>query len=395
MGDESMPRVLWLALIAMSWMCATARADVAWSAGDLVCAGGTALARFTEGYNEDIPQYQPLPAEIDRARLSSTPGADRRDCKLSNGWEVRLRMGTDQAFPYGMGGAAPPEYFSLWVNRRKVVSRMTWAEGYEKSFDDRSRIVGVLVTDGFVTVCRRLDKSVNCERNQIAIERMTPDQVEYPPPGIDVPKPGTIVIARGKNNRLCRNMVRSGASNEIRAPNSIWGFPFSVRPGDVSEVTWIDPSPMTPIDANSWPTEKNGRVGQLDLDGNKRSETVVRFSGSSHYFDGSYWIVIDEGVSLASVQDEIFPAGMERDPEKAAVGSIAKQWHAYAGGTPTLYPGVSPRFIHLDGYTYRGRVYFLAHPTLLTHDPTAVLIRPLPKGKIDVVCSFQVVRPTF
>jgi hypothetical protein len=91
----------------------------------LVCDGGVALARFTKGYNDDTPQYEKLPAEVDRANLSGAPGADRRDCTLSNGWTVRLRLGTDQGFGYGMGGATPPEYFSLWVNHRKVISRMT------------------------------------------------------------------------------------------------------------------------------------------------------------------------------------------------------------------------------------------------------------------------------
>jgi hypothetical protein len=387
-------RVFWTLAAILLVGASSARADIAWSAGDLVCDGGVALARFTKGYNDDTPQYEKLPAEVDRANLSGAPGADRRDCTLSNGWTVRLRLGTDQGFPYGMGGAAPPEYFSLWVNHRKVISRRTWAEGYEQSFEDRNRIVGVLVTAGSVTICKRVDASVVCDREPVTIARMTPDQFEYPPLGIVIPKPGSIKIVVGNGNRLCRAMVRTGRPGETSSPGSVWGFPLNAREVDTTEVSWIDPSPMKPIDTYSWPSMENGRVGQLDLENDRRSETVIIFSGGSGIFDGSYWIVIEQGVSLADVQSEIFPAKGEKDRARAA-GEIRKRWHVHAGGTDQLYPGVSTSYVHLDGYTYRGAVYFLAHPTRLTHDPTAVLVRPRANGRMETVCRFQVIRPNF
>lgn len=388
-------RAAWFALFLGSFVSAgSARADIPWSAGDLVCDGVAALARFTKGYNDDTPKYEALPAEVDRAGLSATLGADRRDCTLSNGWEVRLRMGSEQGFAYGMGGAAPSEYFSLWVNRRKVISRKIWFHGYEQSFDDQDRIVGVLITESSITICKRSDAKVACERSAIVVARMEPDQVEFPPPGIIVPKAGSIRITQGRGNRLCRQMVRTGRPANIVSPNSIWSFPLSARPIDFGEVDWIDPSPMTPIETHSWPLMKGGRIGELSLDPSRR-QTAVSFSFASRSFDGSYWVVLDKGVRLRDVEHQIFQDSDGDDIEKPSSMGGPKLWHSFSGGTPQLYPNVSPRYVHLDAYTYRGRVYFLTHPTLLTHDPTAVLVRPRPRGDVEIVCSFQVVRPNF
>ena len=45
------------------------------------------------------------------------------ECVFTNGESIRLRLGSDRSFPYGQCGAAPALWFSLWVNKKKVLSR--------------------------------------------------------------------------------------------------------------------------------------------------------------------------------------------------------------------------------------------------------------------------------
>jgi hypothetical protein len=87
-------------------------------ANDLVCSknSNVAAARFGgAGAN-------PVPSAIDGG-LSSVRSVAQMDCTLPNGWPLRIRIGERQVRPYGMGGADPPAFFSLWVAGRRIVSR--------------------------------------------------------------------------------------------------------------------------------------------------------------------------------------------------------------------------------------------------------------------------------
>jgi len=129
-----------------------ASADYVVAHADLVCdeARNVALARFAVAYNERLPVFAALPEALDHG-LSAQTGTGRRICRLANGWEVKLRNGTGQAYAYAQSGAAPGSFFSLWVDRRKLISRQIWTDhDYAES---KRGIVAVVITPSAITIC--------------------------------------------------------------------------------------------------------------------------------------------------------------------------------------------------------------------------------------------------
>src|SRR5690348_15760278 len=121
-----------LSVLSLAGFAGAAAADEFHVHGDLLCdrRAPIAVVRFTTSYNDERPVYRRLPAEADGG-LSAQTGSDRTDCRLPDGKTVRLRTGREQAFAYGAGGGDPPSFFSLWIDRRKALSRLVWREGYE------------------------------------------------------------------------------------------------------------------------------------------------------------------------------------------------------------------------------------------------------------------------
>ena len=393
-----------IAVLFGGWIVAQyAHADILRSSGDVVCASSrnVAVARFAHRYNEDPPVYAALPATVD-AGLSADKGTDRRTCTLANGWHVRLRIGSDQALPYGMGGADASEYFSLWVDRRKVISRRNWHPGYRDSFKGQHIVAIVVAPESLWTCAASQDAgepSPKCTSEPLRLEQGTVDEIEYPPPGKAPPIPGSVRISVGVGDALCGSLIGRGPWNEnALGERMIWDLNFStdLQP-DVAQHSWIDTSPLTAIDTQSWTPLRSGNVGRLDIDNDGVVDTVLKMEGWSHAFDGSSWFVFPAGVDPTGAEEKAFGAAMLASgetvvPEDAA---DATGLFVFRGGRLDLYPNVSPRYVHLDGYTYRGRTYFLAHPTNTEHDPSAILIQPQSKGRFKTICEFQIVRPNF
>jgi hypothetical protein len=101
-----------LSLLTFVGLAGAASADERHLHGDLLCDGKAAIAvvRFTISFNEERPVYRRLPVAVDGG-LSADSGSDRTDCRLPDGKTVRLRIGVEQVFPYGLGGREPAELF--------------------------------------------------------------------------------------------------------------------------------------------------------------------------------------------------------------------------------------------------------------------------------------------
>jgi hypothetical protein len=345
---------------------------------DLVCDAGKnlVLVRFSVSYNDDDPVYPTLPPELDRG-LSASTGSDRTDCTLSNGTTIRVRGGDEQAFGNGFGGGDPPAFFSLWINHRKLISRMEWKPGYAQSFDGLPVYDGVLIKDKSMTICATAeDKPQHC-RNQI-LDLTTPpvDHIEYGSNSHKSPVGSFSTIAKGvENQRFCEAyvaLIKDGTDTALRGGR---GTPFDF------DITALD---QQRYDGGF------GYSGLIELSPNV-SRRMMTWGSTDHYFDGDVIALAPPATTPEQIISAYPLDSIENWPMRVAPTGFT----LISGGQKQLYPNVSPRYVHLVPQKIYGKFYVLAYPTNHSNHPTAALVKPLADGGFVTLCAFNRTEPHY
>jgi hypothetical protein len=115
--------LLWIVLLAVSNQ---ANAD-SYGAGRLLCSKNKdyAVLQFTVRDRDGSAVWLPLPP-ISGGKRPSRPSqqeAGDSSCELPGGVFVEHEIGADAALPSGLCAATPPEWFYLWVGRKRVFNR--------------------------------------------------------------------------------------------------------------------------------------------------------------------------------------------------------------------------------------------------------------------------------
>ena len=350
-----------------------ARADVEMVDIDVVCDphANLALVRFPTPYNNDPGQYPRLPQRLDRG-LSASGGSNRSDCTMANGTTVRVRGGSEQAFDYGAGGANPPAFFSLWIDRRRVFSRQTWMPGYAQTFADLPTYDGILIEPGRLTICESTeDHRQQCKSRPLNLKALAIDRIEY---GASSSKPraGSIVsIAKGAaNQQFCSRYLENLGPDVYSA----------LRGADsTSSLTW---SPQDVVVAGNG--EGHPKSGIVDLSPGT-TRRMMAWGGTNHYFDGDVIVLAPSQMTTQDIGESYTFSDIETWPNIPAPAGVT----LISGGLPKLYPDVSPRYVHLVPKRIDGDLYIHAYPTNATVHPTAALVKPVAGGGFFTICAFD------
>jgi hypothetical protein len=362
-----------LALTLLLVIPALAGADEVTNHVDLVChaAANLALVRFS--ISEDAaPTYPRLPQALDLG-LSASAGSDRTDCTLANGTTIRVRGGQEQAFAYGMGGANPPAFFSLWINQRKVLSRKIWMPGYEESFNNPPIYDGVLIAANRITICATAEgKPQHCTSQPLDLANAPIDRVEYGSTTQKAPLGNVSVIAKGAaNQRFCEaylGLIKPGIES------SLLGQQTSLD---------IDLAP-TSLDS---PLARSGLVELLP----GVTRRLMIWAGEDHFFDGTVIAVAQSNMAMQNIIAAYPFNDIEDWPKRGAPPDVT----LISGGQKQLYPDVSPRYVHLVPQRIDGSLYVFAYPTNKKVRPTAALVKPLADGGFATLCAFNRTEPHY
>jgi hypothetical protein len=365
-----------LMLVSLLAFPAAAEADWLTTHVDLVCdaKANLALVRFSD--SEDLPSYPRLPQGLDHG-LSASAGSDRTDCTLANGTEIRVRSGREQAFGYGMGGANPPAFFSMWINQHKVFSRQTWMPGYEESINNPPVYDGVLIAKNRITICATAEGSPQqCTSQPLDLAHAPIDHVEYRSNVQNVPVGHMSIIAKGPANR--------------RFCNAYLGL---IKPGIESALLGqrtsldVDLAPLITQTSLDEPLASSGLVELLP--GTPRR--LMIWDGSDHYFDGRVIAVAPSSMTMQNIIAAYPFNDIEVWPKRGAISDVT----LISGGQEQLYPEVSPRYVHLVPQRIDGTLYFFAYPTNNKVRPTAALVKPLANGGFATLCAFNRTEPHY
>lgn len=365
-------------LLCLFLISPAAHADVSYNRVDLVCSPKehVALVRFARSWNDDPVVYPRLPSAVDHG-LSASDGSDRTDCTLPDGTTIRVRGGEDQAFGYGQGGADPPAFFSLWVNQRRVASGEEWRAGYQRAIDDLPVLAGVVIEPQRLTRCSIAEgKAPVCTRQPLDLAAVPVDRVEYDG-RVSKPVVGSYsAIAKGDaNQRFCRAWLDQHAPRL----DAVWQGGAVL--GEADGV-----GPFEDVDG----IEGHARSGVVDLRSGTSRRLMV-WEEENHYFDGTVMVLAPVDMTPKRIAAAYPFESIESWPGRASPAGVT----LISGGQKQLYPGVSPRYIHLALQRIDGQLHVLAWPTNHQVRPTAALVRPLADGGFFTVCAFNRVEPHF
>lgn len=350
------------------------RADQASEHVDLVCnpAQNLALVRFSIS-DDATPAYQRLPPALDLG-LSAEAGSDRSDCTLANGTTIRVRGGRQQAFAYGAGGGNPPAFFSLWINKRKVISRKIWMPGYEKTFDKPPIHDGVLITTKRITTCATAEgKPQQCTSEPLDLAARPIDRVEYGNTALKTATGHISITANGAaNQRFCKAYL-----GLVKPDFDYFGEQTSF---DIDLGLFTDKTSVA-----------NARTysGLIEL-----SPGVIRrlmvWDADNHYFDGTVIALAPPTITTEEIVAGYPISEIEHWPERRVA-----QLTLISAGQKHLYPNISPRYVHLVPQRIEGTLYLFAYPSAKGQRPGAALVKPLPAGGFATVCAFNRTEPHY
>jgi len=156
------------------------------------------------------------------------------ECVFTNKTKIRLRLGSDDAYPYGQCGAAPAMWFSLWVNKKKVLSRTV----YNPTCNPGSILESVDISDKNITLNRYktsgdfysidINTSVVQPETIIVKNNLKVDTVEYPTDGKKIPA-GTKILLYGDNNPICEAFRKNDWNTNIKRKEYRNGCSYSAN----------------------------------------------------------------------------------------------------------------------------------------------------------------------
>lgn len=337
---------------------------------------------------------------------------DVAECVFPSGNRVRLKVGATLINPYGACGADPMIFASLWVNGRKVVSRL-WFAGHCITYGGQSPLLSFQIWGGpktTVTKCeapppgrspaptggaKHVQPQAKTSCTQLPdIAGMPVDVTEYPPAGSRRLSPGTIDPLMA-GHAVCRE-VQNALVGSFYFLSSEAGSRALPRP------KWT----MTGADL---PEELKGSgESQLDFDNDGNIDRLLSREYQGTYMQGSVLLVqpgrsskeLKVGSDPLDKSSMFLPCQMDsRQPQITQCPPFSQE-HDEAGyeiggargGESVFFRG---RYTDLTPFTFERTTYLGLRGLSENSSDYVAIVKPLPGRKFQPMCLFRRVPENF
>jgi hypothetical protein len=326
------------------------------------------------------------------ANFELEPG-NAAECSFPSGHSVRIKVGVGDGRPYGMCGADPDLFLSIWLDERKIESRYSFASHCSED------LTGTHVIQFRFTGAERGWSAQKCETEDgsrkctgyPALATFQRDPIEYPAPGTQPSKPGTIERLAG-TGEICAAVAKA---LDRDFDTFLWD---DDKNADFTYPAWAQSG------APGLPERIQGAEESVfDLNNDGQPDRVLRRRFESTYMDGSILLArlgnsarpalypaLDGSSLLLPCQFESLhldphkcpPFAQEADDSGLTLRGMKNEAVRFRG----RYTTVTPFFWH--GKTWLG----LAGPG----QPNAVaVLAPTPDGRFPPACLFRRVEENF
>jgi hypothetical protein len=333
--------------------------------------------------------------------------AEPQDCTLATGRTVRAKMGIGPAYPYGMGGADPDKWVSVWVDKSLVLSRESFG-----CADEGPCGLRVLVTFDGMKVCRPTESA---DRSQRKSAKGPVEQCEFTPNS----KLTTDRDAQEFPSAIDRQRPPAGSIATLFAKNEEFCSLFP----DISGRRIDLPGEAEPIEADASPTHEH--IGgyeryTFDINNDGKADTVIGLHSQTHYRDGDIYFVYSDGSVPQPTVDRREHTQSELVYAKAATRILPHYWADYTGaaekqfaekdrddaayvvksvGAPWWDSDDKPvfrfRYLYLRPFRYQDSTYFLTSSQEADARHWYTVLRPEPDFHVTEMCVFQIVRERY
>jgi len=405
--------------LAAGLVATGANADYNLNYGALTCDGNRALVRFSNVWYGSPPVFPDPPPEIDHG-LSELPRVDGNTCTLSDGREVKVKLGNRQGTAWGMCGAAANGYMSLWVGGRKVIS---WLQVTDECDSKDGPESTVILDGGKLSICDA--EFSTCKDISPLLEQAAPDPVEYPPGGNVRPALGSMTLPVAEDVEFCNRFVPvsggkhrpefyalsqasipdafydpgsmqteppPGYMDGPRPPFAVALFAFPVVGARPIEFEALTSETGSPIEPPYW------SAARIDFDNDGEEDLVLRESWRSGGGWGDHFHLLsgrEQRHSLVAAVNEFQSRGEK--PNLKEIGDFVYNSGLlqYSGKFPAFSSQYTNGYILQNIFQAGDQVLVFATTVSRKARPTAIIYRPRPGGEADPVCVFQRVEENF
>ena len=332
-----------------------------------------------------------------------------QECEFSNGRTIRAKMGLGPVYPYGMGGADPDKWLSVWVDKAQVLSQTRLGCGGEGPCSLR-----VIVTAKGLNVCRRElpDPLVQQKSPKPPKERCeftpnnklsrTRDSLEFPLPNERRrPAAGSLATLYSKDTQFCSQFpLLDDPRGRSSTGDNIW--PHIGLPNDAESIE--------PDKSSFYRYGDRYRHYNFDVNNDGTNEAVVGLHARFHASDGDTYFVYADG-KVPSLEDEEedeegSSPRSELDYAKTAKGIIPHDWDLGDGAyriknvdAPWWDASDTPIFRfsywYLWPFRYKQTTYFLTWSQEAAKQHWYTILRPDINNHVTEMCVFQVVKERY
>lgn len=331
-----------------------ASADELYVDDRLLCAtdGSIAVLQFSTHYNSDPINWIPIPDNLDKGMGSSGDGTTAGDCLLRNGVTISYAVGGDAGRPYGQCGASPPDYFSLWLDKKRLFTR------YDFTYCGSLTMHAVVITPSTVFLCVFTDDASLAGFPDEAHKRPSScspfaetnfqapiDYKKYPPADAPISKVNGLRYAR--NEQACVAM-NSEKGNEAIATDG----------GTVGDYQY------------------NVTRHIFDFDNDGKNDVVYLVEQRHGGFDGDQYYLprVDPFANNWPPKDK-----KPQDIEDALQDAYR------VNGEGTLF---NTRYVYFNVFRRAGKTYVSGTPNNANNEYTQIIYEGHPRDKLRTVCVF-------
>lgn len=349
-------------------------------------------AVFGRGEPASVKTFSTDSKRPEKVSLVVKPG-EFAECVYPSGFRVRVKVGEGRGYPYGMCGGDPEVFLSLWVNDRKVASRV-WFAGHCREDNDKTQVTFRISAKP----CGPSSRETVCT-DFPNLNGYPVDRIEYPENGKQPPKVGDLELVEG-GGRICTAMqeeLKKGFFDKAAGASK-------ADDGDFSYPEWRNLS----VDLPKGFEGASAMESTFDFDNDGKLDRVISLEFMTHYMDGTS-LLVQPGLSSASQKEAVLsldknsmliPCQVSGQPaDVRECPPFSQKWDEagfiFGGESAKNAIRFRARYADVKPFTYKGTSYMLTQSGSEDTSNYFAILKPQPKRKFEYTCLFRQVVENF
>lgn len=269
-------------------------------------------------------------------------------CTFANGKTVEVKFGGDEALPYGECGATPEQYFSLWFDKKKILSKTP----YTQRCQDESEIKSINIQNNTITTCTYATTgeaiTLNINKNKVScstkiIDMNQPrDEIEYPLVGAKIPV-GTIILQYAFDKSLCQAFTNGRLFTSIKplksfnySVNQLDKMSFDINNDGKNETVYRD-SRL----GRDWGRHEYSHFYVIDTNNVSKINTQFDALATQQNDTEEFAKKVDHFIQQLATLEPPSPEswGANKNPERLRINTIKKTIDMPTNAEPVMYQG--------------------------------------------------------